>query len=44
MRALLSAGSSRSLWELGFDIRIEAFWEKGMRQVEGFIDALEAAL
>jgi len=48
MRALLSAGSSRSPWELGrelgFDIRTEAFWEKGIRQVEEFIDALEATL
>jgi len=48
MRALLSAGSSRSPWELGrelgFDIRTEAFWEKGIRQVEEFIDALEETL
>jgi oligoendopeptidase F len=48
MRALLSAGSSRSPWELGkelgFDIREEAFWERGMRQVEEFIDMLEETL
>jgi len=48
MRALLSAGSSKSPWELGrelgFDIRTEAFWEKGIKQVEEFIDALEETL
>lgn len=45
MWALLSVGSSKSPWELGrelgFDIRTEAFWEKGIRQVEEFIDMLE---
>ena len=48
LKSLLSAGSSKSPWELGkelgFDIRTEEFWEKGMRQVEEFIDMLEETL
>jgi len=48
MKSLLAAGSSKSPWqlgkELGFDIRTEEFWEKGMRQVEEFIDMLEETL
>lgn len=48
MKSLLAAGSSRSPWELGkelgFDIRTEEFWEKGMRQAEEFIDMLEETL
>jgi len=48
MKSLLAAGSSRSPWqlgeELGFDIRTEEFWMKGMRQVEEFIDTLEETL
>ena len=34
LKSLLASGSSKSPWELGFDIRTEEFWEKGMRQVE----------
>ncbi len=48
MKSLLAAGSSRSPWELGkelgFDIRTEEFWEKGMKQAEEFIDMLEETL
>ncbi|MBA7657521.1 hypothetical protein ES703_65459 [subsurface metagenome] len=48
MNNLLAAGSSRSPWqlgeELGFDIRTEEFWMKGMKQVEEFIDTLEETL
>jgi oligoendopeptidase F len=48
LRSLLAAGSSKSPWELGkelgFDIRTEEFWEKGMRQAEEFIDMLEETL
>jgi len=48
LKSLLSAGSSRSPWELGkelgFDIRTEEFWMKGMRQAEAFIDMLEETL
>jgi oligoendopeptidase F len=48
MRALLSAGSSKSPWELGqelgFDIREEAFWQRGMKQVEEFVGMLEDTL
>jgi oligoendopeptidase F len=48
MKSLLAAGSSRSPrqlgLELGFDIRTEEFWEKGMRQAEMFIDMLEETL
>ncbi|MGE5379306.1 MAG: M3 family oligoendopeptidase [Candidatus Saccharibacteria bacterium] len=44
--ALLAAGSSRSAAELaagmGFNINEEAFWQKGMDQVEEFMDQLEA--
>ena len=46
MKGLLSAGSSRSpaelIAELGFDIGEEAFWMKGIRQAEEFIEILEA--
>jgi oligoendopeptidase F len=48
LKSLLAAGSSKSPWqlgmELGFDIRTEVFWMKGMRQVEEFIDMLEKTL
>jgi oligoendopeptidase F len=48
LKALLSAGSSKSPCELaaqlGFDIRKEAFWEKGMKQAEEFINMLEETL
>jgi len=48
LRSLLAAGSSKSPWELGkelgFDIRTEEFWEKGMMQAEEFIDMLEETL
>jgi len=48
LKSLLAAGSSKSPWELGeelgFDIRTEEFWEKGMRQAEEFIDMLEETL
>ncbi len=48
LKSLLAAGSSKSPWELGmelgFDIRTEEFWEKGMRQAEAFIDMLEETL
>jgi len=48
LKALLAAGASKSLRdlgaELGFDITVEAFWEKGMTQAEAFINALEETL
>ena len=48
LKSLLAAGSSKSPWELGkelgFDIRTEEFWEKGMRQAEAFIVMLEETL
>jgi oligoendopeptidase F len=48
LKKLLAAGSSKSprdlAEELGLDITNEAFWEKGMKQAEGFIDMLEATL
>ena len=48
LKNLLAAGSSKSPWqlgkELGFDIRTEEFWEKGMKQAEEFIDMLEKTL
>jgi oligoendopeptidase F len=48
LKALLAAGSSKSPRELGeemgFDITREAFWEKGMRQAEEFIEMLEETL
>ncbi|UCH32435.1 MAG: M3 family oligoendopeptidase [Candidatus Bathyarchaeota archaeon] len=48
LKKLLAAGSSKSprdlAEELGLDITDEAFWEKGMKQAEGFIDMLEATL
>ena len=48
MKALLAAGSSRSPAELaremGFDIRTEAFWRKGIEQFEEFLGQLERTL
>jgi oligoendopeptidase F len=48
LKALLAAGASKSPRdlgaELGFDITVEAFWEKGMAQAEAFINALEETL
>jgi len=48
MRALLSAGSSRSPTELakeiGIDITKEDFWRKGIQQFDEFTDQLEATL
>ncbi len=48
LRALLSAGSSRSpkdlAKDLGFDITDENFWMKGIQQFEDFINQLEATL
>jgi oligoendopeptidase F len=48
LKALLSAGSSRSPMELGrelgFDVSREEFWAKGVKQAEEFIDMLEATL
>jgi oligoendopeptidase F len=45
MRAILSAGSSRSPAELakniGFDIIKDDFWRKGIQQFEQFVDQLE---
>jgi oligoendopeptidase F len=45
LKALLAAGSSKSprelAGELGFDISKEAFWQKGMKQAEEFIQMLE---
>jgi oligoendopeptidase F len=45
MDRLLSAGSSRSAWqlasELGFDIRTEEFWQKGIDQAGEFLEQLE---
>jgi len=46
IKALLSAGSSRSPGELGrelgFDITTEEFWQKGMDQAAEFIKQLES--
>jgi oligoendopeptidase F len=48
LKALLAAGASKSPRdlgaELGFDITVKAFWEKGMTQAEAFINALEETL
>ena len=48
LKRLLAAGSSKSPRELGaelgFDITDEAFWEKGMKQAEEFINMLEETL
>ena len=48
LKALLAAGASKSPRELGaelgFDITTEAFWEKGMKQAEVFLNALEETL
>ena len=48
LKKLLAAGSSLSPHKLaaqvGFDITDEAFWEKGMKQAEEFIDMLEETL
>jgi oligoendopeptidase F len=48
LEALLAAGSSKSprelATELGFDVTSEAFWQKGMKQAEEFINMLEQAL
>jgi oligoendopeptidase F len=46
LKALLSAGSSKSPFELGkelgFDISSETFWQKGMDQAAEFLKMLEA--
>ena len=48
LKRILAAGSSRSprdlAAELGFDIREESFWEKGMEQAREFIDLLERTI
>ena len=48
LKGLLAAGSSKPprelAAELGFDITDEAFWEKGMKQAEEFIDTIEKTL
>ncbi len=48
LKALLAAGSSKSPrelgTELGFDITSEAFWQKGMRQAEEFVEMLQKTL
>jgi oligoendopeptidase F len=48
MRALLSAGSSKSPTELakevGFDVTSEDFWRKGIQQFEEFVDQLETTI
>jgi oligoendopeptidase F len=48
LKALLAAGSSKSpselSKELGLDIASEAFWQKGMKQAEEFINMLEETL
>jgi oligoendopeptidase F len=48
MKGLLAARGSRSprelAAELGFDITRDAFWEKGIRQAEEFIEMLEGTL
>lgn len=48
LKKLLATGSSLSPQKLaaqvGFDISDEAFWEKGMKQAEEFIDMLEENL
>ncbi|MGD2200272.1 MAG: M3 family oligoendopeptidase [Candidatus Bathyarchaeota archaeon] len=48
LRALLVAGSSKSPrqlgLDLGFDIREEEFWERGMDQAREFIERLEETL
>ena len=47
-KKVLAAGSSRSprelAAELGFDIRSEDFWRKGVQQAEEFIQMLEATM
>ncbi len=48
LRKILAAGSSKSpsqiATELGFDIKKEAFWQKGMEQAEEFIELLEKTI
>lgn len=48
MKGLLAARGSKSprdlASELGFDITKDAFWEKGIRQAEEFIEMLEGTL
>jgi oligoendopeptidase F len=48
LKALLAVGSSKSprdlASELGFDITKEAFWEKGLKQAEEFLNMLEETL
>ncbi|MCW3980737.1 MAG: hypothetical protein NWF11_04615, partial [Candidatus Bathyarchaeota archaeon] len=48
LKRILAAGSSRSprdlAAELGFDIREESFWGKGMEQAREFIDLLERTI
>jgi oligoendopeptidase F len=48
LKALLAARGSRSPRELaaalGFDITKEEFWQRGMKQVEHFVDLLEETL
>ncbi len=48
LKRILAAGSSQSPTklsaELGFDITDEAFWQKGMKQAEQFIDMLEETI
>jgi oligoendopeptidase F len=48
LKRILSAGSSKSPTELsaelGFDITAEAFWQKGMKQAEQFVDMLEKTI
>ncbi|UCE95499.1 MAG: M3 family oligoendopeptidase [Candidatus Bathyarchaeota archaeon] len=48
LKKLLAAGSSESprdlAAEIGLDIADEAFWEKGMKQAEEFIEMLEVTL
>jgi len=48
LKRLLAARSSKSPYELaaelGFDITDETFWQKGMKQAEGFIGLLEENL
>ncbi len=48
LKRILAAGSSTSprdlAAELGFDIREESFWEKGMEQAREFIEMLEETI
>jgi oligoendopeptidase F len=48
LKRILAAGSSKSprdlAAELGFDIREESFWEKGMEQAREFIGMLEKTI